>query len=216
MIFHNLDTIEIIYLGKQGELEHHRSKWHFAHSGKNQESRTASIADQEAMEWFISKVNEAWDMLKTADKRKTVPQARTSPEEHYHIAVSTWNSHDLTAWLGDKMGDPAVKVHLEFSFSFIIYILWVRISFHVSKTTCSHESMDLPITEMSMTSPTRTEVVFSYTTIDFLNMLSSESTTQHTISVANKIPSIPGHELISCSSHKRMNVLTHIGMLLCA
>jgi hypothetical protein len=113
------------------------------------------------------------------------------------------------------MDDPAVEVHLEFSFSSIIYILWVRISFHISKTTCFHESMGLPIMEMSTTSPTRTEVVFSYATINFLNMLSSESTMQHTISIVNKIPSIPEHAPISCSSHKRMNILIRIGMLVC-
>lgn len=163
-------------------------------------------------------VNDAREALNAADKHasKSVPRARTSPEDHYHIAASTRNSHDLTAWLGDKVDDPAVEVRLEFSFSFITYFLWVRISFHVSKTTCLGDYVALPITEMSTTSRTKTGVVFSYTTIKFSNIRSSESTTQHMISAVNRIPSTPGHEPTSCYSHKRMNVLIHIGMPGCA
>lgn len=177
-----------------------------------------SIANQEAIEQFISMVNDAREALNAADKHtsKSVPQAWTSPEDHYHIVASTWNSHDLTAWLGDKVDDPAVEVCLEFSFNFITYFLWIRISFHVSKTTCLGDYVALSITEMSMTSWTKTRVVFSYTTIKFSNMCSSESTIQHMISTVNRILSTPGYEPTSCYSHKSMNILIHIGMPGCA
>lgn len=53
----------------------------------------------------------AFQTVDASSLRSTnVPRARSSPEDHYHIAASTWNVHDLTAWLGDKDGDPAAEV----------------------------------------------------------------------------------------------------------
>lgn len=76
--------------------------------------RTLSIANQEATERFISMVDEARTAFQTVDasslRSTNVPRARSSPEDHYHIAASTRNVHDLTAWLGDKDGDPAAEV----------------------------------------------------------------------------------------------------------
>jgi len=35
---------------------------------------------------------------------------RTSPYEHYHIAESSRRSQDITAWLSNLVGDPAIEV----------------------------------------------------------------------------------------------------------
>ncbi|KAF8550589.1 hypothetical protein OG21DRAFT_1499714 [Imleria badia] len=99
------------YSTQIGELEHRRSKQRFARSGKRKETRTASIANQEVIERFISKVDATREALRTVHTKKNQAggrRTRTRPEEHYHIAASTRNAHDLTVWLGEKEYDPAV------------------------------------------------------------------------------------------------------------
>ena len=46
---------------------------------------------------------------------KLSPSLRTSPAGHYHIAVSTWQSHNITEWLSECGEDPAVNVRSTFS-----------------------------------------------------------------------------------------------------
>ena len=95
----------------QGELEHRCSKRQFTRSGKKKDTQVASIANQEAFECFIAKVDDAREALKVnVPKGRVAPQIRTSLMDHYHIASSTQNAHNLTEWLGNKEDDPAVEV----------------------------------------------------------------------------------------------------------
>lgn len=70
-----------------------------------------SIANQEAIERFIRKVNIARVTLTPGqDIRQSTRGPRTSPSEHYRIAASSRQSHDLTVWLGNRRDDPAIEV----------------------------------------------------------------------------------------------------------
>ena len=68
-----------------------------------------SIANQEAIERFIRKVDDARSWLNTEDDPK--PQCTcTFPSDHYHIAKSSHKKKDLTTWLGRRRSDPAFTV----------------------------------------------------------------------------------------------------------
>ncbi|KIJ58068.1 hypothetical protein HYDPIDRAFT_103322 [Hydnomerulius pinastri MD-312] len=96
------------YTTQTGELEHRRSKRRFPRSGKKKDGMVRSIANQEAIERFIKKVNDARE--NHAAQNDPPPQRpRTSPSEHYHIAQSSRKSYDLTAWLGERRGDSAFE-----------------------------------------------------------------------------------------------------------
>lgn len=93
----------------KGELEHRRSKRRYPRSGKKKETMVKSIANQDAIERFIKKVDDSRRRI----NMETDPQTRrhrSSPSEHYHLAKSSRQSKDLTAWLGDRRGDPAFQV----------------------------------------------------------------------------------------------------------
>ncbi|KIJ57919.1 hypothetical protein HYDPIDRAFT_141904 [Hydnomerulius pinastri MD-312] len=67
-----------------------------------------SIANQEAIERLIRKVNTARDTLRCQENQQP-SRPRTSPSEHYHIAATTRLGHDLTEWLGTQGDDPAIE-----------------------------------------------------------------------------------------------------------
>jgi len=68
-----------------------------------------SIANQEAIERFVRKVDNARQEFSREDNPQ--PQrARTSPRDHYSIAQSSRVSEDLIAWLGVRRDDPAFQV----------------------------------------------------------------------------------------------------------
>jgi hypothetical protein len=97
----------------QGELEHRRVKRRFPRSGKKKDIRNISLAHQEAIERFIAKVDSARDSLlatEACSQPKRPPRPRTFPTDHYHIAASTRQSHDITEWLSKRGEDPAVNV----------------------------------------------------------------------------------------------------------
>ncbi|KIK80588.1 hypothetical protein PAXRUDRAFT_15698 [Paxillus rubicundulus Ve08.2h10] len=91
-----------------GELEHHRSKQQFLCSSKKKGTMVKSIANQEAIEQFIKKVNDARKKLNEQNDPQPC-QPHTSPLEHYHIAKSSRNSKDFTAWLREQRGNHAFK-----------------------------------------------------------------------------------------------------------
>lgn len=68
-----------------------------------------SIANQEAIERFIRKVDEARKQLNT-EENPPPQRTRTSPSEHHHIAESSRDKKDLTTWLGARCNDPAFTV----------------------------------------------------------------------------------------------------------
>jgi len=97
----------------QGDLEHQCAKCQFFHTGKKKDTRNVSLSHQEVIKQFIVKVNSARDSLLAAEasaQPKQPPHLQTSPKEHYYIAASTWQSHDLTEWLRNLRDNPAVKV----------------------------------------------------------------------------------------------------------
>lgn len=61
----------------------------------------------EAREWVIAQINQQHKELL---KAPSIPHERTSPAAHYHISKYPKASYDMTAWLGDLIEDPAVKV----------------------------------------------------------------------------------------------------------
>ena len=104
-------TTQIVSLGQhhniyqliqlQGELEHHCVKWHYPRSGKKKNGMVCSITNQEAIERFIRKVNDAReDLHKQSNPRPK--RLRTSPLDHYYIANSARKRQDLIAWLGER------------------------------------------------------------------------------------------------------------------
>ncbi|KIJ10138.1 hypothetical protein PAXINDRAFT_16841 [Paxillus involutus ATCC 200175] len=96
------------YSTQLGELEHRRSKRRFPRSGKKKGGMVWSIANQEAIERFIKKVNDAHE--KFSLQNEPAPRClRNSPSEHYHIAKSSHKSEDLTAWLVEQRGDSAFE-----------------------------------------------------------------------------------------------------------
>ncbi|KIJ11124.1 hypothetical protein PAXINDRAFT_15944 [Paxillus involutus ATCC 200175] len=98
------------YSTQMGELEHRCSKRRFPRSGKKKGTMVTSMANQEAIERFIRKVNAARVTLAPGqDILHSTRCSRTSPSEHYHIAASSRQGHDLTVWLGDRRNDPAVE-----------------------------------------------------------------------------------------------------------
>ncbi|KIJ60801.1 hypothetical protein HYDPIDRAFT_58430, partial [Hydnomerulius pinastri MD-312] len=95
------------YSTQQGELEHRCSKRRFPRSGKKKDGMVRSIANQEAIERFVRKVNDAREKINAQDNPQ--PQrSRTSPSDHYHIAKSARQNENLTVWLGKRKDDPAV------------------------------------------------------------------------------------------------------------
>ena len=114
-------TTQIVSLGQrhniyqliqlQGELEHRCVKRRYPRSGKKKNGMVRSITNQEAIERFIRKVNDAReDLHKQSNPRPK--RLRTSPLDHYYIANSAWKRQDLIAWLGERRGDPAFEVSL--------------------------------------------------------------------------------------------------------
>ena len=102
----------------QGELEHRCVKRRFPRSGKKKDIRNISLAHQEAIERFVAKVDSARDSLlaiEACSQPKRPPHPHTIPTDHYHIAVSTRQSHDITEWLSERGEDPAVNVNSTFS-----------------------------------------------------------------------------------------------------
>ena len=98
----------------QGELEHWRMKHQFPHTGKKKDIQNISLAHQEAIEQFVAKVNSAQDSLLVAEassQQKCPPCLHTSPTDHFHIAASTQQSHDLTEWLSEHRDDPTINMH---------------------------------------------------------------------------------------------------------
>ena len=98
----------------QGELEHWHVKHQFPHTGKKKDIQNISLAHQEAIEQFVAKVNSAQDSLLVAEassQQKCPPCLRTSPTDHFHIAASTQQSHDLTEWLSEHRDDPTINMH---------------------------------------------------------------------------------------------------------
>ena len=95
----------------QGELEHHSSKRCFVRSGKKKTTMVTSIADQEAIEWFVRQVNATWESINAKEIRQQRPAwARLSPSDHYHIAATSWHVEDLLEWVGEQGEDPVVTV----------------------------------------------------------------------------------------------------------
>jgi hypothetical protein len=71
---------------------------------------TASIANQDAIERLCMKVINARAQFSAQQGTDRPRRVRTSPSDHYHIAVSARSTFDLTAWLGRLGDDLAVKV----------------------------------------------------------------------------------------------------------
>lgn len=93
----------------KGEFEHHCSKQRYPHSGKKKGSMVRSIANQEAIERFIKKVNDAWKKL-NEESHLPLQCLHTSPFEHYHMAENSQKHKDLMEWLSEHRGDPTFKV----------------------------------------------------------------------------------------------------------
>lgn len=81
-----------------------------------------SMANQEAIERVIRKINVTRETL-VKDANKKPRRARSSPEDHYHIAASTRLGRDLTTWLSEKRNDPAIKVSPTYVFLSMIEIV---------------------------------------------------------------------------------------------
>ena len=112
-MFYSLLPITSTNPRAQDELEHRCIKHRFACSGKKKGTWNVSLAHQEAIERFVAKVNSARDSLLAAEEAsqpKCPPRLCTSPTDHFHIAASTWQSHDLTEWLSNHRDDPATHV----------------------------------------------------------------------------------------------------------
>lgn len=75
------------------------------------------MLNQEVIERFIAKVNDARDQIQMAEAAAKPQRPRhvcTSPNDHYHIAASTRQAQDLAAWLGERDDDPAIEVRCSF------------------------------------------------------------------------------------------------------
>ena len=83
-------------------------KQQYPWSGKKKDSMVASIANQEIIEHFIQKLNDARAELNQQDKPKRC--IRTSPSNHYYIAESSRSFDNLTAWLAEHLDDSAFNV----------------------------------------------------------------------------------------------------------
>lgn len=95
----------------QGELEHRCLKRRFPRTGKKKTAMVTSIANQEAIERFIRRVNTVRESLATGGNHSRRPaRQRSSPADHYHIAAASRNVQDLTEWLGELGDDPAIEV----------------------------------------------------------------------------------------------------------
>ena len=68
-----------------------------------------SIANQEAIECFIRKVDKARKQF-NGDSTIEPECLHTSPSEHYHIAESSEEKHSVTAWLNKQANDPSFRV----------------------------------------------------------------------------------------------------------
>ncbi|KAN0088931.1 hypothetical protein V8E55_005988 [Tylopilus felleus] len=96
------------YTTQMGELEHRRAKRHFPQSGKKKELMVKNIANQDAIERFIRKVESARRNLGLeAQPESQARRLRTSPLDHYSIAQTSHKIDFLTAWLGRRQNDPA-------------------------------------------------------------------------------------------------------------
>jgi hypothetical protein len=62
----------------------------------------------EARERVIARINERHQQLLKPHCRP--PRERSSPAAHYHISKYPKASYDMTSWLSDLEGDPAIKV----------------------------------------------------------------------------------------------------------
>jgi hypothetical protein len=63
----------------------------------------------EARERVIARINEQHEEL-LKPHRQRPPCERSSPTAHYHISKYPKASYDMTAWLGELEGDPAIRV----------------------------------------------------------------------------------------------------------
>jgi hypothetical protein len=84
--------------GHQGELEHRRVKQRFPRSGKKKEHMVKSIANQDAIEQYIRKVDNARRSLNLQRQPESQPQrTRTSPLDHYSITQTSHKIDSLTS-----------------------------------------------------------------------------------------------------------------------
>ena len=67
-----------------------------------------SIANQEAIERFIRKINGVHKELNWENRPKR--RVRTPPSDHYYIAGSCRTFDNLTAWLAERRDDSAFDV----------------------------------------------------------------------------------------------------------
>lgn len=139
---------------RQGELEHRRLKRRYPRSGKKKNSMVASIANQEAIERFVRKFNEARQVLN--QERQPKRRVRTSPSDHYYIAESSRMSDNLTAWLAERRGDLAFDVSCSVIVSEFTRLIRIRIFSLVSRIIYSHVSSVWSTTAMNMTSRMKT------------------------------------------------------------
>jgi len=69
-----------------------------------------SIANQEAIEWFIKNVNGTCKKLREQGNPK--PQClHTAPFGHHNMVKLAQKHQDVIAWLGELQGDPTFKIH---------------------------------------------------------------------------------------------------------
>ncbi|KAG1888369.1 hypothetical protein F4604DRAFT_1506880, partial [Suillus subluteus] len=90
-----------------GELEHKRAKCWYPRTPKNQ-TMIATMTRLKARERIIAKINKRREEIAHPAMQQT-PRERTSPALHYHISKYARISYDITAWLSELTGDPAVK-----------------------------------------------------------------------------------------------------------
>ncbi|KAI0063164.1 hypothetical protein BV25DRAFT_453896, partial [Artomyces pyxidatus] len=110
------------YNTQLGELEHKVAKRRYARTSKNK--FTPQLAKLEVRERLIAKINirigqhiKKDQVKEKRRKRKAAaaiarsgdPLPFTDPKAHFHIAESTRNGVDITAWLSENRDDPAVK-----------------------------------------------------------------------------------------------------------
>lgn len=69
----------------------------------------ATMTRLEARERIIAKINKRREEIAHPPMQQA-PRERTSPALHYHISKYARSSYNITAWLSELTGDPAIKV----------------------------------------------------------------------------------------------------------
>jgi hypothetical protein len=69
----------------------------------------ATMTHLEAREQIIAKINKRREEI-VRPPLQQAPRERTSPALHYHISKYARSSYDMTAWLSELTGDPAIIV----------------------------------------------------------------------------------------------------------